>query len=822
MFNKVGTSDDRANAHNTGFIKLSSLRGGSKDGREPVKLGFRDTLRDRLDSLQNTIQDWDALDVLELSQEEIQEAIASYRDHISKAIMRLQVQQKLKTSEREEDQDGATLAHNLLEAYASQGVNDFDTILKYGFYGHAAASKFSTQHVRIQKSLADLRYPLEWYAKTRELRRTIHLHVGPTNSGKTYQALKALEAAPRGLYAGPLRLLAHEVYTRLNAAGRRCELVTGEERRFPDDNVTNTDMISCTVEMVDCNSRMDVAVIDEIQMIGSEERGWAWTQALLGVQAKEVHLCGEERTVPLIKALAAMMGDPLEVHRYERLSPLEMDTHHMQGNLKALRKGDCIVAFSVLGIHALKKTIERVTNKKVAIVYGSLPPETRAQQARLFNDPDNDYDFLVASDAVGMGLNLSIRRLIFESSQKHDGTGMRTLKVAEVKQIAGRAGRYRTAHQAVKEAASTLDSSPPDVQPSHEFVDPNNNARAQTQRAGARTLQSQSSIEAVMDSSHMDGEDSTLERDTKLTIRGDNKTGLLAKSNVGLVTTLYEFDFPIISRAMQMEPEPIKSAGLHPPASVVERFTSYFPPGTPFSYILLRLNEISQMNPRFHLCGLRDNLLIADAIHSVENLTTADRIIMCAAPVTLNRDPTMKTFLLCLAHAVANGEGGSLLDIPPSVLPLERIDEPVSGGREYLRDMEQLHKMIILYLWLSYRFSGVFTTRQLAFYVKSLIEQRIDAALSKFNFSEASRRKFMEAREKLVMEELEDAVNGEDDDPAAARGLGEPSGARTDDETAEPLDIEEDDELDAEEATPVSQVSVDAELVEKPEQAASQ
>ena len=237
------------------------------------------------------------------------------------------------------------------------------------------------------------------------MHRTIHLHVGPTNSGKTYHALKRLEQAESGVYAGPLRLLAHEVFTRLNAKGKRCTLITGEEKRSPDDSLTS-DMQSCTVEMMPLNKTVDVAVIDEIQMIGNAERGWAWTQALLGVKAHEVHLCGEVRTVPLIRELCASIGEKLEVHHYERLSPLQMADRSLDGDLKRLRKGDCIVSFSVMGIHALRKQIEQMTGRKVATVYGSLPPETRAQQARLFNDPDNDFDYLVASDAIGMGLNL--------------------------------------------------------------------------------------------------------------------------------------------------------------------------------------------------------------------------------------------------------------------------------------------------------------------------------------------------------------------------------------------------------------------------------
>jgi ATP-dependent RNA helicase SUPV3L1/SUV3 len=254
------------------------------------------------------------------------------------------------------------------------------------------------------KEVADLRYPSEWYPATREIPRTIHMHVGPTNSGKTYHALKRLEEVESGIYLGPLRLLAHEVYTRLNAKGKACALITGEEQRMPEgDRAT---MFSCTVEMAPLNTKFDVAVIDEIQMINHRDRGWAWTQAFLGLQAKEIHLCGEARTVPLMRELCALVGDKVHVHEYERLTPLGVLPRSLQGKLSRLEKGDCIVAFTVLGIHALRREIEKRTGKKCAIVYGSLPPETRAQQARLFNDPDNDYDFLVASDAIGMGLNL--------------------------------------------------------------------------------------------------------------------------------------------------------------------------------------------------------------------------------------------------------------------------------------------------------------------------------------------------------------------------------------------------------------------------------
>ncbi|KAK5121713.1 hypothetical protein LTR85_004588 [Meristemomyces frigidus] len=605
-----------------------------------------------------------------------------------------------------EEDTSKTARAELREAYKTRGVRALDDRIKYAFYAHVTGSRFTESDIRNQKALADLRYPTEWYPATRSIHRTIHLHVGPTNSGKTYQALQRLEAAQRGVYAGPLRLLAHEVYTRMNAKGKSCSLITGEERRGAQDKVKepspgagNPDMSACTVEMMPLNKTLDVAVIDEIQMIGNAERGWAWTQALLGVKAREVHLCGEERTVPLIRELCASVGEKLEVHRYERLSPLKVAESSLGGDLRKLRKGDCIVSFSVMGIHALRRQIERQTGRKVATVYGSLPPETRAQQARLFNDPHNDYDFLVASDAVGMGLNLAIKRMIFEASSKFDGVQRRTLGIADIKQIGGRAGRYRTAEQASQEPASAQDLA---------------------------AAKGDSPTEVV-------GSD-----------------GKVAES-VGLVTTLENFDFPIVAAAMQAEPEPIRTAGLYPPASVLERFASYFPPGTPFSYILTRLHELSQMHSRFHLCGLREQLFIADLIEPIKGLTIADRNVICSAPCSKN-DDMWRTLMPAFAKCIAEQSGGNILDIDS--LPLEVLEAEVSASREYLRELERLHKGITTYLWLSYRFAGIFTTRALAFHVKGLVEEKIEGVLGKFSFSESERRKVVVQRQKQLLRDM--------------------------------------------------------------------
>lgn len=293
------------------------------------------------------------------------------------------------------------------------------------------------------RSATDLSYPAEWYPEARGMKRKIIMHVGPTNSGKTHHALRALAAAETGVYAGPLRLLAHEIWDRLNkgqiiplgidpdknvepddAGGtdisdgatkpvitkqqnpryvRACNLSTGEEQRHVADDA----LLSCTVEMLPLSKVFDVAVIDEIQMISDESRGSGWTSAVLGLCAREIHLCGEETAISLVEKLVQETGDELVVNRYERLTPLRVADECL-GNLNNVRKGDCVVAFSRSNIFAIKNQIERATSLRCAVAYGRLPPEIRSEQAALFNDPDSGYDVMIGSDAIGMGLNLYV------------------------------------------------------------------------------------------------------------------------------------------------------------------------------------------------------------------------------------------------------------------------------------------------------------------------------------------------------------------------------------------------------------------------------
>jgi ATP-dependent RNA helicase SUPV3L1/SUV3 len=173
-----------------------------------------------------------------------------------------------------------------------------------------------------------------------------------------------LAQASSGVYCGPLRLLAHEVFEKLNDLGCATTLLTGQQH-IETQGARHT---SCTIEMLDTLIDVEVAVIDEIQMIASDDRGWAWTRAMLGVAADEVHLCGNESVHNLIQRMCAITGDTLEVKRYNRLSPLRVEKSCID-NLSRLGAGDCVVAFSRKKIYQLKQAIERRTKHKCCVVY---------------------------------------------------------------------------------------------------------------------------------------------------------------------------------------------------------------------------------------------------------------------------------------------------------------------------------------------------------------------------------------------------------------------------------------------------------------------
>jgi ATP-dependent RNA helicase SUPV3L1/SUV3 len=266
----------------------------------------------------------------------------------------------------------------------------------------------------------------------RQLKRRIIFHVGPTNSGKTYQALKALKEATTGYYLAPLRLLALEGYENLKADGVKVSLITGEEEIIDEESTH----ISSTIEMMNGSVDVDVCVIDEIQMIADRDRGWAWANALIGAPAKTLILTGSSDALNAIKLLCKYLEEPLEVVHFERKNPLEIMRYPVP--IKKIKSKTAVVAFSRRDVLSLKQQLSETY--RVSVVYGNLSPEVRREEARRFREGESEI--LVATDAIAMGLNLPIKTILFAKDNKFDGLRRRELLPSEVLQISGRAGRY--------------------------------------------------------------------------------------------------------------------------------------------------------------------------------------------------------------------------------------------------------------------------------------------------------------------------------------------------------------------------------------------
>ena len=540
------------------------------------------------------------------------------------------------------------------------------------------------------------------------------MHVGPTNSGKTHQALRALAAANTGFYAGPLRLLAHEIWDRLNKgqivpAGvtldpsaaaddnggmdlldgsvptkppiltkernerfvRACNLITGEEQRI----VAEDGLVSCTVEMLQFNRFIDVAVVDEIQMIADPGRGSGWTAAVLGLCAKEIHLCGEETAVEIVKDLVKETGDELIINRYQRLTPLRVANQSLNGDLKRIEKGDCVVSFSRSGIFALKKKIEDMTNLRCAVAYGRLPPEIRSEQAALFNDPNSGLDVIIGSDAIGMGLNLyvsdtrrfctyhlhshrKIKRIIFETSRKWDGTREVELSTSQIKQIGGRAGRYG--------------------------------------------------------------------------LHG-------ASSDGGIVTTLYPEDLPAVKAAMDSNIPPIPGAVL--PLNVNAYFTvqqATLADKPQFTHVVETMSLFSRTRHPYIHGENKEHREVAEFLNTAfSHFTMDDAMIWFHSPVSW-RDDVAKAvatrFLkdhqmrLRVKLTEALRQEKLLQNLEATYLAME-AQKKVSDPRATLMALETLHKSIILYMWMGQRMPVVFADLEEASELKEKAEKAMEFVL---------------------------------------------------------------------------------------------
>lgn len=274
--------------------------------------------------------------------------------------------------------------------------------------------------------------PKDEYPMARKMERMFFLHLGETNTGKTYNALQRLKQCRNGVYLAPLRILALENYERLNSEGVPCNLLTGEEEII----VEGARHASCTVEKADILNLYDVAVIDEIQLMSNTQRGDAWTRAILGLCCPEIHLCGALNTKEQLVRMIEDCGDDFEVKEYTRMTPLQ--TQRAPVRLSDVRHGDALVAFSKRRVLALSRYFSE-RGIKNSVIYGDLPPEVRRLQYDAFISGESDI--LVSTDAIGMGVNLPIRRIVFTEIKKFDGEEFRSLTSQETKQIAGRAGR---------------------------------------------------------------------------------------------------------------------------------------------------------------------------------------------------------------------------------------------------------------------------------------------------------------------------------------------------------------------------------------------
>ena len=256
--------------------------------------------------------------------------------------------------------------------------------------------------------------------------------LGPTNTGKTFVAIEKMLEYRSGIFGLPLRLLAREVYDKcIKKVGvEKVALITGEEKIIP----SSAEYFICTVESMPKNKNVDIVIVDEIQMCSDKERGHVFTDRLLNFRGKVLTMfLGSQVMQNIIKNLI----QDVHFEKKERFSKLSY------GGYKKISRLDskaAIIAFSIEEVYAIAELIRRQKGG-AAVVMGSLSPKTRNSQVELYQSGDVDY--LIATDAIGMGLNMDINEIYFSNLKKFDGKKTRRLNIIEISQIAGRAGRYK-------------------------------------------------------------------------------------------------------------------------------------------------------------------------------------------------------------------------------------------------------------------------------------------------------------------------------------------------------------------------------------------
>ncbi|CAH0668913.1 unnamed protein product [Spodoptera exigua] len=547
-----------------------------------------------------------------------------------------------------------------------QGAGHVDDLFPY-FLRHARLAFPHLDCLDDLKKISDLRTPANWYPEARAINRKIIFHAGPTNSGKTYHAMERFLNSKSGVYCGPLKLLATEIYHKSNKHGTPCDLITGEERRHaslytsltgtdeknievPDDHnlqlnateLTASNHVACTVEMTSLNNRYEVAIIDEIQMIGDRGRGWAWTRAILGLQADEIHLCGEAGAIGLIEEICNTTGEELEVRTYKRLTELKVEDTAL-GSLDNVKPGDCIVCFNKNDIYSVSRAIEQ-RGQEVAVIYGSLPPGTKLAQANKFNDPNSSCKVMVATDAIGLGINLSIRRIIFYSLIKpvvnEDGDKeMDVISISQALQIAGRAGRYGSAWE------------------------------------------------------------------------------------TGYVTTYKPEDLATLKKLLANSPDPVTQAGLHPTAEQMELYAYHLPHASLSSLMDIFVHLCTVDVTLYFMCNTEAFKFLAEMIQHVP-LPLRARYVFCCAPIN-NKLPFVCATFLKMVRQYSRNE-----PLTKNWM-CNAVDWPLPAPKTImdLVHLESVFDVLELYLWLSYRFADMFPdvklVRDMELELDAIIQQGI-------------------------------------------------------------------------------------------------
>ena len=255
--------------------------------------------------------------------------------------------------------------------------------------------------------------------------------LGPTNTGKTHLAIETMLSFDSGMIGFPLRLLAREVYDKVikKISLDKVALITGEEKIIP----SNAKYFLCTVESMPIDKHLEFVGVDEIQMCSDHERGHIFTERLLNMRGEKLTMLMGSST---IKNIISKLNGDIEFINRDRLSKLTYASHK---KISRINRKTAIIAFSAEEVYAIAELIRRQKGG-AAIVMGSLSPKTRNAQVELYQS--GDVDFLVATDAIGMGINMDLDHVYFSNLKKFDGKKLRKLNLSEIGQIAGRAGRY--------------------------------------------------------------------------------------------------------------------------------------------------------------------------------------------------------------------------------------------------------------------------------------------------------------------------------------------------------------------------------------------